>query len=951
MPQEHSEILKQLSLEGPLGVWQAVLLGVALAGMAYWTLFLVPRRARRTFAPLLMLLRTASIALVLWMLLGPVSITIKRQWLPKSLAVMTDVSQSMGTIDPVDKVSDLRWQIAGTDNPDESALSVCDQAAVAAAVARDNINAFLLCASNPAQQLEGQFLLESAERGAGRAVALTDVLSGMLEGNRGAFGDELIARVKDIAAGFSDARYERLGALARRARSDRRPFAPDEITQLQDWHRGLADAVRRVSRLSEQIAQVMTSTGAYKLRVGSDPAEPLARRDKVNRLLQAAERRWLSAENETSRIRRYTFDRATAAVTSDAAAAQKDANASDPVASADGRQPATKGNSEAFTNLSEALARINRDSSEVDIEAAIIFTDGKHNDPQAEDPRAVAKLLANIPVYFVAAGSTVFARDLNLHHVEAPSAVVDGDHVVVEAILSASGCAGESCMVALSEGGKLVDQEEIRIDSDFRDYRIRLSASARGIGRHDYALSVSQVDRETDPANNDAAFGVDVIDATLRILLADEFPRWEYRYLVNLFERDERIEYEQLLFQPKTKGSGDLVAGGQLPRDVEGWARYRAVILGDLSPDRLDQVSQKALTEYLTVRGGTLIVIAGQNAMPHSFINMPLGDVLPVSSTAWNNPGAGLELELTPEAQLIPAMQIGDDAGTSEKIWRDISRQLPLQWLSQYCVPKPTARTLIQAVDADGGRNAPADQKAFLCWQTVGRGRIVYLAAPAAYQLRMKHGDRFHYRFWGQLIRWAVARDLAQGSKTVKLTTDRSRASAGENVQIIANLSALDGRPVADASVQVDAAIDGNPLALVELKADPRIPGRYLGDLLLAGEGAVTFSAGGADVMELLKSEGLSDRVETTVIVDPVQSTETRDTRANIPLLSQIARITNGQVVHPDAVAQLVALTNLEPDVREETICAPLWNRWLVLAAVCGTLLVEWAVRKSTGLP
>jgi hypothetical protein len=129
---------------------------------------------------------------------------------------------------------------------------------------------------------------------------------------------------------------------------------------------------------------------------------------------------------------------------------------------------------------------------------------------------------------------------------------------------------------------------------------------------------------------------------------------------------------------------------------------------------------------------------------------------------------------------------------------------------------------------------------------------VVYIAAPAVYQLRLRHGERYHYRFWGQLIRWAVARDLSQGSKTVKLATDRSRGSVGQSVQIVANLSDVGGQPVRDAEVRAQASINQTAAALVELKADPNIPGRYLGEYVPADEGTLTFQAFGTDVMQLL---------------------------------------------------------------------------------------------------
>jgi hypothetical protein len=249
--------------------------------------------------------------------------------------------------------------------------------------------------------------------------------------------------------------------------------------------------------------------------------------------------------------------------------------------------------------------------------------------------------------------------------------VVDGDQIVVEAIWRLA-CAGEKCVVELAEGNTLVHREEVSIESSRRDLRMRMTTPAKGIGRHDFSLTVSTLDDEAVATNNAAAFGVDVIDTSLRILLADDLPRWEYRYLVNIFERDERVEYDQLLFHPTAKGSGEVASTLRLPRDVDGWARYRVAILGDLAPSEFDPQSQSALREYLTDRGGTVIVIAGAQSMPHAYAGMPLNDLIPVVPSNSLNSSQGYALELSAEGRLIPAMQIGDQPGTSEQIWKEM---------------------------------------------------------------------------------------------------------------------------------------------------------------------------------------------------------------------------------------------------------------------------------------
>ena len=62
---------------------------------------------------------------------------------------------------------------------------------------------------------------------------------------------------------------------------------------------------------------------------------------------------------------------------------------------------------------------------------------------------------------------------------------------------------------------------------------------------------------------------------------------------------------------------------------------------------------------------------------------------------------------------------------------------------------------------------------------------MIYFAAPVTYQLRYQNGDLYHHRFWGQLLRWAIAREMSTGSKTdIRLLTDKTTYNKGDTAQI-----------------------------------------------------------------------------------------------------------------------------------------------------------------------
>ena len=137
---------------------------------------------------------------------------------------------------------------------------------------------------------------------------------------------------------------------------------------------------------------------------------------------------------------------------------------------------------------------------------------------------------------------------------------------------------------------------------------------------------------------------------------------------------DKRVQYTQTLFHPMTDHASTAGDTTRLPRTVEEWSQYRLAILGDLSPSELDQESQRALKEYLVDRGGTVILIAGDQSMPQAFAGMPLADMLPVSAGEQPDATQGYELSLSPEGRLNAAMQIAEGSEGSDDVWKEMSR-------------------------------------------------------------------------------------------------------------------------------------------------------------------------------------------------------------------------------------------------------------------------------------
>src|SRR5688572_4539149 len=89
----------QFSWESFLPLWTIVVIGVVLLAVSSWMAW---RDRRFTERPrlvwLLLCLRGVAVLILLWMLAGPTLVTTVRKFKRKALALLVDVSGSMGLV-------------------------------------------------------------------------------------------------------------------------------------------------------------------------------------------------------------------------------------------------------------------------------------------------------------------------------------------------------------------------------------------------------------------------------------------------------------------------------------------------------------------------------------------------------------------------------------------------------------------------------------------------------------------------------------------------------------------------------------------------------------------------------------------------------------------------------------------------------------------------------------
>lgn len=941
MPTARLEQLERLTYDGPLSPAAAVGLGVAFVAATAWLLWR-ERDALGRFVPVAALLRIGAAAGVLWMLTGPMRELVDRMSAPQTVVLAADRSTSMTAIDPPHPSFDMRWA-AATDGSAAPMLVAGDRAKVAlhaastwALALRDGVREHQPLSVLADHADHCSVAVERAATHVGRLAA---------EASR---DDHLQQRSLRLSDALSQEAQPALATIADELASGDDADLSALTTAAEMLAAAVDDAARRAASLVRDVEDDQPAGSA---------SESAPREVRVHAALAALEQGAVAEMAQQVAFERLQFDADVMATT---AFAERETDLTDNAGPANDSALVEEFDAppsgSAQTDLSRVLARLAELRSQQPLALSIIYTDGQHTAPEARPPRDVAAEAAAGPVYFVPTGASTPLRDVVIHRVDAPTAAIRGDTVQIEVLATAYDCAGEATRIVLRRAGQVLDEKRVTFATDQIDRRVSFRVPVDELGPQQFELEIVPLDDEASTSNNLAAVSLEVVRDKLTVLLVDGKPRYEFRYLQQLFRRDEQIDCDELLFAPRVRGTGALAANPVIPTDADSLARYDAVILGDVSPREFPPAAQEALVQYVTERAGNLVVIAGSDYMPQAFHGRPYMDLLPVERGPVIRRDVGFGLQLTDEARFHQAVLIADSVEASREAWEALCQRLPIYGLSEYSRPRSTARTVIEAVEA--GRVARRGDDplrradlAFMAWSQAGAGRVIYLAAPQTYLLRFRIGDRLHYRFWGQLLQWLTTPQLGSGGELVRITTDRARYQLGEPVEVTLWLKDPNGRPAADAEVTLIADSRDGDRQQLPLRPDEGMPGRYLATLNDLQAGAYELTPQGAIIDQLLRAspEGTDD-ARALVSVHPSADLEMSNTRVNLPLMRQLAEATGGQVIPPTAVEEVLRLATISPVVTESVQRRPLWNRWWLLAVTMACLTGEWTIRKFCGL-
>lgn len=593
------------------------------------------------------------------------------------------------------------------------------------------------------------------------------------------------------------------------------------------------------------------------------------------------------------------------------------------------------------TALGDALREVVNRKRGQPLAGVLVITDGANNVGAQPLESAGALRQEGVPVYVYGVGITS-PRDIILANVFAPDVTFVKDEVAVTVRVRSQGLKNETADVVLKLGSETVATRTITFAGDGEQV-VPLKFTPQTQGDYDLEASIQPRNDEAVNDNNARAQRLRIIDAKIKVLMVEQSPRWEFRYLQAMLLRDRRVELQCYLIE----GDPGIIRGedspyiGQFPARKEELFQYDLVIFGDVDPRHMSAVHLDNLNELVSRFGGALVVVAGKRFTPNSYRRTVLENLLPVefegpSLESSLEPPAEkpIRLELTSAGRANAMLRLSDSEEENAALWK---RLPPIYWVARVSRPKPAAEVLL--VDPDPARESRFGKMPVMAVQQYGLGQVMYVGTDNTWRWRKNVGDLYYTTIWGQIAQRVSLQRLLGSSKRTQLTTDRQNYMTGDRVSVYARLYSAGFEPIHEPSVKGVYGLKAGQgtQSEVTLRAIPEQPGLYRGEFVATAPGAHQF------FVEQDPNTGLEFNVAEPRF-------EFGDTAMNESLLREIAATTRGAFFREEDLYKLPDTIRLKTERVQSPLEVELWSSPLYFLLLLSVVTVEWVLRKMSYL-
>ena len=588
------------------------------------------------------------------------------------------------------------------------------------------------------------------------------------------------------------------------------------------------------------------------------------------------------------------------------------------------------------TDLNAALERpLQR---EANLQAVLLLSDGDWNTGRSPLAAASEYRERGVPVFALGIGSEVPLPDLVLEAVTPPSYGLFGEQITVPFTVRSHLTNEVKTTIILNDGTKDETRKEIVIPARGQ-LQDTILWYPRKVGDVALALKLPLQPGETVLENNQQSFRISVRVEKLQVLVVDSQPRWEYRYLRNALARDPGVEVHSILFHPALKSGGGRNYLASFPATREAISRYDVIFLGDVGvgDGELSEADTELIRGLVEQQSSGLIFLPGRRGREITLQNSPLKELMPVILEESKLQGQSLQneavLTLTTAGKGHFLTRFEADEELNAQIWQALPGFF---WSAAVEKARPGSEVL--AVHSSL-RNA-SGRMPLLATRTAGTGKVLFMGTDSAWRWRRGVEDKYHYRFWSQVVRWMAHQRHLSEKEGIRLAYTPERPEPNDTVFLQSTVLDAAGFPAEEGPVTGSIISPSGRAEHVQFSA---VEGGW-------GVFKTQFKPSEAGQYKIALDAPKQNRKLDTELMVQQRTLEEKGRPINRTILAEVSGLTGGTAALVDGLDEILQKISLVPEPRalEKRVriwSSPWWGGLLLLL-----LSLYWIGRKISGM-
>ena len=595
------------------------------------------------------------------------------------------------------------------------------------------------------------------------------------------------------------------------------------------------------------------------------------------------------------------------------------------------------------THLNLSLNRLFDRLSGRDIAGVLVLTDGIDTREKKDN---WAEAGWNAPLYVVELeppGEPDDTPDMRVESVDTPRRAIVGWDTSMAVTISGQGGGGEPFPVILLKDGKEQEKIAVTIPPEGGSREVQFKLTHPEVATEIYTVRIPILPGEVQTNDNEMVVAVDVLDARNRVLLLEDTPRQETRFLSRVLFANKDITPLAFFQIPNRRvpGTKEWVAYGDrqglsFELTAEQLRLNKIVIIADFEASAFTKEHIDALLEFVE-KGGSLILLGGARFWgAEGVVKTDLVKLLPFTRAGAPSIEGKFTVEWTAEGRAHPALANNPDMPADLPPVLSVFTGASLSGAAQALVEAQTDR----------------GTQPLLVSRIYGQGKVLAVLTDSLWRWQLNaNADKTYQVFWRQIIQWMSPAEGEMDQYYLELFTDAGTIGVGDP-------AVLQGRLVVP-TTETQRSRNWKVKCVVTTPSDREIPLDMISRTIQA--------AGGGDIpgylAEFIPSEPGNYKAVAMVEIDGKQITSSpclftvRATSQelvpkpiNDKVLKSLARFSGGRYGTPADID--AALQELRADDKRVTKLEyrSLWQNMFVLCCLITLLTIEWVTRKLNNL-